>query len=371
MENYTEYDLHEFSKDASFRRWVLNGSTVDAAFWIDWLQQHPERADVIEQARNFLVAVQAQYHSPITDEEVDEGVGQLMSKLPHADAVPELPIIPLNSRRVNWVRWSSVAAILLVGIGLAWQVTKSGRRPFATDPAQSTANQSPWLDRINTGDQPLSVMLTDGSVVTLEPGSRLRFPRRFVGKQRAVTLAGEAFFEVAHRPQQPFVVTTNDFTTTVLGTSFRIRTSSPSHRAFVIVRSGRVAVEPRVQAGVKQPSTISKPVILVRNEQVINPLQVSQPLVKTPVQNVQLVANDVNKEQVFDDVAVAAVFEALEKQYGVSIDYDKATLSRCFVNTAFEQENLRERLSAVCQAVGATYLITDTTIVISSNGCTL
>lgn len=116
---------------------------------------------------------------------------------------------------------------------------------------------------------------------------------------------------------------------------------------------------------------MTAPIILTRNEQILAGKQPQQPLAKTAVQDAQLTSNDVNREQVFEDVAVATVFDALEGQYGIAIQYDRAVLSHCLVNTSFGQENLRERLSAVCQAVGATYQIADDQIIISSSGCTL
>ena len=167
------------------------------------------------------------------------------------------------------------------------------------------------------------------------------------------------------------MVTTADFTTTVLGTSFRVRSSSPQQSAFVIVRSGKVAVQSRLSAEKTAGQSLTNAVLLIQNQQVMVQTQVSQPLIKTPVQDVELVSNEVNKEQVFEDVAVTTVFDALEKQYGVAIQYDRIILGKCLVNTAFNEENLRERLSAVCQAIGATYQVGDEQIRIYSSGCSL
>lgn len=370
MNNYQEYDAYALSSDPSFRRWVLDESDGDDAFWADWIEQNPDRAATIEQARAFVTGVHRQYQSSITAEEVKAGVDRIIARAKSKRTL-EPAVIPLNSRRLGWIRWVA-AAMLLLAVGLGWQLTRSTSdlKSIATSRSATSTSPLPLINRTNTATKPLTILLTDGSVVTLEPGSRLQYPRRFVGKQRAVTLSGEAFFEVARRPQQPFVVTTNDFTTTVLGTSFRVRSSSPQHRAFVIVRSGKVAVQARLKTGA--PASVSlNPVILTRNQQIMAGKQPQQPFVKTPVRDVELIVNEVNREQVFEDVSVAMVLDALGKQYGVAIDYDRASLSRCSVNTSFGQENLRERLSAVCQAVGATYQIVDDKVLISSSGCTL
>lgn len=369
MKNYREYDAYALSNDPSFREWVLQSSAADTDFWTDWVAQNPDCAPTVEQARTFLWAVRRQYRSSVTDQEVRAGVDRLGAQV-RSQPTTEPTVRPLHGQRWNWVRWGAAAAILVLAIGLGWQLLPPGST-FSKDNEQSLATISLQRIRRNTTAKPLTILLTDGSVVTLEPGSQLDYPREFGANQRAVTLIGEAFFEVARRPRQPFVVTTNEFTTTVLGTSFRVRSASRQHRAFVLVQSGKVAVQMRSKAGTPLAFGTASPVILTRNQQVTSEEKADKPLVKTTVRDVDLVANQVNQEQVFDDVSVTAVFDALEEQYGVAIQYDAATLSHCLVNTAFDQENLRERLSAVCQAVGATYLITNDQIVISSSGCTL
>lgn len=371
MNKYRDYDAYALSSDASFRTWVLHASAEEAAFWDEWLRQNPDRTATVEQARAFVVAVQRQYGSPILNEEVQTGVDRIMAQI-QAESASEPAVVPLKSRWNVWLRPVAAAAMLMLTLGLGWRLLHTRQNRQATVAPSSVGQHSLWADRVNTGQAPLTLLLEDGSVVTLEPGSRLQYPRRFSGPQRGVTLTGEAFFEVAHRPQQPFVVTTADFMTTVLGTSFRIRSSSPEHKAFVVVRSGKVAVQTRVLAGSSATETaVKSPVILERNQQVVAEKESQQPLQRTVVQQVTLTHNNVNREQIFSDVAVSTVFDALENQYGVSIQYDRAVLSRCVINTSFVEENLRERLSAVCQAINATYQIANDKIVVSSSGCTL
>ena len=66
------------------------------------------------------------------------------------------------------------------------------------------------------------IILPDGSKVWLNAGSSLRFPQEFAGKERRVTLTGEAYFEVAKNKKQPFIVKSHDQQVTVLGTHFNI-----------------------------------------------------------------------------------------------------------------------------------------------------
>lgn len=67
------------------------------------------------------------------------------------------------------------------------------------------------------------IVLPDGSRVWLNSESELTFPSQFRQSERAVSLKGEGYFEVAKNPQKPFRVSlSGGETVTVLGTSFNV-----------------------------------------------------------------------------------------------------------------------------------------------------
>lgn len=66
------------------------------------------------------------------------------------------------------------------------------------------------------------VTLSDGSKVWLNASSTLRYPTQFRGTTRDVELTGEAYFEVAAAPSQPFKVKVDGMTVDVLGTHFDV-----------------------------------------------------------------------------------------------------------------------------------------------------
>lgn len=67
------------------------------------------------------------------------------------------------------------------------------------------------------------VVLPDGTLVTLNAGSSLKYPSSFTASsKRKVELSGEAFFDVAKDKRHPFVVTTVGQEIEVLGTHFNI-----------------------------------------------------------------------------------------------------------------------------------------------------
>jgi hypothetical protein len=66
---------------------------------------------------------------------------------------------------------------------------------------------------------------------------------------------------------------------------------------------------------------------------------------------------------------VGEAFDALAKAYGISITYNAETLSNCVISAQFGDENLKQRLNAICQAIGAGYDMENGRVVISSKGC--
>jgi ferric-dicitrate binding protein FerR (iron transport regulator) len=91
-----------------------------------------------------------------------------------------------------------------------------------------------------TGQDQLELLLSDSSKVYLNQYSELSYPDRFSKKERTVKLRGEAFFEVSRNEKKSFIVlTSNQGTIEVLGTSFNIKEDTSS--IIVHVTSGKVA----------------------------------------------------------------------------------------------------------------------------------
>jgi transmembrane sensor len=67
------------------------------------------------------------------------------------------------------------------------------------------------------------LVLSDGTKVWLNAASSIRYPVCFNGKERRVTVVGEAYLEVAKDADHPFIVTTRQSNITVLGTSFDVK----------------------------------------------------------------------------------------------------------------------------------------------------
>jgi ferric-dicitrate binding protein FerR (iron transport regulator) len=153
----------------------------------------------------------------------------------------------------------------------------------------------------------------------------------------------------------------------VLGTSFRVKAYADSKEASVAVREGKVAVQARegaeLDASLAHPA--AKGVLLLPNQQVVYSAtrrHLKKELVDKPV----VLASQSFE---FEERPVAEVLSALEKAYGVDIEYDKAKLAGCTVSITFYDEPLFEKLGLLCKSLGAYYSLSDASILIHSKGC--
>lgn len=89
------------------------------------------------------------------------------------------------------------------------------------------------------------VVLEDSTVVWLNADSRLVYPESFSGAERKVAVQGEAYFQVAHRDGQPFIVETDGQLVRVLGTEFNIHSYEDDGEVKTTLVEGSIAMMPQ------------------------------------------------------------------------------------------------------------------------------
>lgn len=119
-------------------------------------------------------------------------------------------------RRMRFIRGlERIAAVLFLPAVLVSAALLLGRS--ASEPAAET-----WQTVTTPFRTHSQLELPDGSKVWLNGGSTLRYPLAFKPGERAVSLTGEAYFEVESDPSNPFVVHTKDVAVTATGTAFNV-----------------------------------------------------------------------------------------------------------------------------------------------------
>lgn len=123
--------------------------------------------------------------------------------------------------------WLRVAAIFLILIAGGWLYYTYNFKP------------AEFLSVYSNGNV-ITDTLSEGTIVTLNKQSSIRYRRLFAGDSRPVELMGEAFFKVAPDKNKPFIVHAEGATIEVIGTSFNVRSTGDATE--VIVETGMVEI---------------------------------------------------------------------------------------------------------------------------------
>jgi ferric-dicitrate binding protein FerR (iron transport regulator) len=111
----------------------------------------------------------------------------------------------------------------------------------------------------------MNIVLPDGTHVWLNAASSITYPAAFAGKERHVTITGEAYFEVASNKDKPFFVQTNKCVVQVLGTHFNVDTYEDDDDSRITLLEGKI----RLKADSKNGAALSKAVDLSPGQQAV------------------------------------------------------------------------------------------------------
>jgi len=243
--------------------------------------------------------------------------------------------VPLWKKICTNRTWWYVAASVLF---LTWSVSsfffqKSEEPPYA------------FIEKSVSIADTAIVFLSDGSKVTLNSGSMLRYPQKFSGSIREVYLEGEGYFEIAKSSKAPFLVQSGTLRTKVLGTTFNLTAYAASKTIELVVLSGKVAV--------KEAHT-DKEIILAR-EQGIQYDTNKKTFNRTVVSDLAKVTAWMNGKMVFDDTRLEDVAIRLSKRYGVNIVISNNELSDCRLTAVFENQSINEIMEVITYLTNAKY----------------
>lgn len=131
-----------------------------------------------------------------------------------------------------WLASTAALALFIFASLLVWK-----------QHAFSTSLMSRMVEtQTNAGDT-TSVRMPDGTWITLSGSSCLTYPLSFSSNNRKVALSGEAYFNVAHDADNPFVVECKGFDVTVRGTKFNLRTRQGDRQSTIWLDEGVVDVK--------------------------------------------------------------------------------------------------------------------------------
>jgi transmembrane sensor len=271
-------------------------------------------------------------------------------------------------------KWHWLAAAISAGIiAGSYYVHNSVQSPgLYTEPYVSAVTND-FIEKRNQSDHPQLIVLEDSSVVTLFPGSGIKYPQHFREGIREVYMQGQAFFEVQKKPGQPFYVYNNSIITHVLGTSFMVRADNINNTVQVDVRTGRVEVTENHELLKKQARAKVNGIILTPNQKVIyheRSGQFESSLSDRPVPVTQEKAMTIPVNNfVFDETPLSVVLKEIEKQFGIEIVVEDENILDNLFTGDISKPDLFMKLDLVCKSLSVCYDIKGTRILIRNHAC--
>lgn len=178
-----------------------------------------------------------------------------------------------------------------------------------------------------------SIELSDGTQVHLNAESSIKYPVTFLPQgQRQVFLTGEAFFEVAHDPNVPFIVNTQQLGVKVYGTSFNIANYPEDESTEVVLLEGSVSLMEEAGDGVAQNEVFLEPGFKG------NFNKVEGTITKEKV-NTSIYTSWRNGNLIFRDISFENIIEKLERHYNVIIINNNKNLAKETFNATIETQH--------------------------------
>jgi hypothetical protein len=156
------------------------------------------------------------------------------------------------------------------------------------------------------------LLLSDGTKVWINSGSRLVYAPQFTGDTREVFLEGEAYFEVAKDASKPFYVRTDAFTINVLGTKFNVKAYKDDIEYTTVLVEGKVSMK-------VQDQFFSKDVILAPNQK-LTLMKGQDDFQRSDVDDTGFYTNWIYGYLEFKNANLSDVLKSIKRYYNIDIE---------------------------------------------------
>lgn len=244
---------------------------------------------------------------------------ELLSRINEEDSQsvslqPKIKSIPLK----RFYRIVAAASILLI-------ITFSGAYYLGKT---NISNQSAALSYSSlTGKS--KVILPDGTEVWLHSNTTLSYNTKFSSNTREVNMSGEAYFNVTHDANKPFIVHSTDASVTVHGTKFNVNAYESSQNILVSLYEGSVSMK------AANNNVMLKPGEEGQYDKLYNTLEVK-------AGDVEFAKSWTNDKLHFENKNLRTVCRYLSKWYATDISIDPAISNNQSYTFTLSDESLEE-----------------------------
>lgn len=210
-----------------------------------------------------------------------------------------------------------------------------------------TSSAMTWNEKSTQIGEKSILTFLDGTKITLNAGSKIKYPTDTDRNLREVYLEGEAYFEVAKDPSRPYLVHSQNITTTVLGTSFNVQAFPEENEIMVSLVEGNVKVS-------RTNENITEDMVM------LNP---TQQLIYSKKNDISIVESFDYQESVgwkdnvikFNDEPLQKAFIKLERFYGVKFELTNKSKADLKITANFKDDSFKTVAEVIKKLTGLKY----------------
>ncbi len=313
----------------------LKGNDLDLFHeYMDEIDQHANDVKIDDEESSQLLKL---IHQKIETEEVIKHIEHEIEFDNHK--IQLNPIQTSARKRKLWSLPMRIAASIIMVLTIG-----GGYRIWKQQDEKSKYVLAAWTTMDNPSVNVKRLIMPDGTSVWLNAHSSLAYKKaEYNQSKREVRISGEAFFDVVHNKQKPFVVRSGKLSTTVLGTAFNVEAYQAAKDISVILVRGKIKVE------------------TLKDEKLLSPGQI----LRYNNESHQIAVKDIETKDVnawidgklvFNDIPLADAFKKIEQLYNITII---VPVSNRLVNKrltgVFERQTAAEVLKKILFIYGFDY----------------
>ena len=326
---------NDFLNDAGFINFHFKLNTRDEFWWRHWIESHPDKAGIINEARGILNMLSLN----IPDDEYKSELEKIkFAIIQGVHSKEKKSIFQLPGKSITTkLAVAATALVLIISAIVLW----------------NNVSDDKSTDRFNNTASDITVKLEDNTTVTLSPGSRLKY-RAFTSTERDVVLQGDGSFEVTKNNNAPFRVFVSKIVATVVGTTFDIKSKSDSSIT-VNLKTGSLKV------ALLANGSISEELLLEPDQSAVF---ANHRLVKMDRPATADVAKEMKRQDlVFSKNDFYQIAEMINKKYAVVLINESGSNNWKF-SGQFKNSTVHEIIESICLIKGLTITVKGDTIVI-------
>ncbi|WP_316799382.1 FecR family protein [Pedobacter frigidisoli] len=323
-------DKHYYKLIEDFTK--KNISSEDLADLMLWVDKSKENQQIFREVVKSYEAADSFFEAPQKQQ-------QSWAKIQQRLILQEPDVnVPVNTRSFKQLLLIAAAIIVTFSVSIIYfqQYYVRTKAPIV------------FHEIYNPKGQKRLVTMPDGSSIYLNGDSKIKYAENFDKGKRIVYLEGEAFFDVQHRPKQPFIVYSGKVATSVLGTSFNVNWYNGADKVKITVKTGKVGV-------VFSRGKTKHVTYLLPNEQ-LSVLNNGESIKKSNLDADEIDSWRVYK-MVFYDQPLSEIMKVIEREYDVDITFKNQALKHIKLTTKFDKCSVIQLMDMIAQLSNLKYTI--------------